>query len=281
LKFPAINTPVAPQVCRFFHPLQNICYCIDMNRWNLYTKGINSADKALKIYSGLYHEVFNETGWKKVKPGADRSGEIMKPEKYHIALISLVSVIWIWSGINPQDTYLTWVLETIPVFIVLPILIFTYRRFRMTDIAYIIIAVHSIVLMVGGHYSYAKVPLGFWMEDWFGWTRNNYDKIGHFMQGFCPAICTREILSRTSPLKPGKWLTFISIAVPLGFSAFYEIIEWLASLTSPEDTEAFLGTQGYIWDTQTDMFWCLIGSVVAVLIISRFHDHQLSKTYSS
>jgi putative membrane protein len=208
-----------------------------------------------------------------------RDGIKMNPEKHHIALISLVSVIFIWSAINPQDTYLTWVLETLPVFIVMPILICTYNRFRLTDIAYTLIAVHSIVLMVGGHYSYAKVPLGFWMEDWFGWTRNNYDKIGHFMQGFCPAICTREILSRTSPLKPGKWLNFLSIAVPMGFSAFYEIIEWLASLTSPEDTEAFLGTQGYIWDTQTDMFWCLIGSVLAVLILSRFHNRQLAKTY--
>jgi putative membrane protein len=200
----------------------------------------------------------------------------MNPKKYHLSLVSLVSVIFIWSAINPQDTYLTWVLETLPVFIVMPILICTYNRFRLTDIAYTLIAVHSIVLMVGGHYSYAKVPLGFWMEDWFGWTRNNYDKIGHFMQGFCPAICTREILSRTSPLKPGKWLNFLSIAVPMGFSAFYEIIEWLASLTSPEDTEAFLGTQGYIWDTQTDMFWCLIGAVAAVLILSRFHNRQLS-----
>lgn len=205
----------------------------------------------------------------------------MNPKKYHLALISLVTGVLIWSGIQPKDTYLTWFLETLPVFIVFPILIFTYSRFRLTDITYTIIAVHCIVLMVGGHYSYAKVPLGFWMEDWFGWTRNNYDKIGHFLQGFSPAICTRETLSRTSPLKPGKWLNFLSVTVPLGFSALYEIFEWLASLTSPEDTEAFLGTQGYIWDTQTDMFWCLIGSVVAVMILSKFHDRQLVKTFSA
>ena len=133
------------------------------------------------------------------------------------------------------------------------------------------------ILMAGGHYSYAKVPLGFWMEQWFGWSRNNYDKIGHFMQGFGPAIYVREILARTSPLRPGKWLNFLAVAVPLGFSALYEIIEWLASLTNPGDTEAFLGTQGYIWDTQTDMFWCLIGSIAAVTLLAKAHDRQLAK----
>jgi len=133
------------------------------------------------------------------------------------------------------------------------------------------------ILMLGGHYSYAKVPLGFWMEDWFGWTRNNYDKIGHFMQGFGPAVYVREILLRTSPLKPGKWLGFMSVAVPLAFSALYEIIEWLASLSNPTDTEAFLGTQGYIWDTQTDMFWCLIGSCVALVLLSKLHNRYIER----
>jgi putative membrane protein len=117
------------------------------------------------------------------------------------------------------------------------------------------------------------------MEDWFGWTRNNYDKIGHFMQGFGPAIYVREILARTSPLKPGKWLCFISIAVPLAFSALYEIIEWLASLSDPTDTEAFLGTQGYIWDTQTDMFLCLVGSVVALILLTKLHNRYLSSAH--
>jgi putative membrane protein len=133
------------------------------------------------------------------------------------------------------------------------------------------------ILILGGHYSYAKVPLGFWMEDWFGWTRNNYDKIGHFMQGFGPTIYVREIMARTSPLRHGKWLGFVSIAVPLAFSALYEIIEWLASLSDPTDTEAFLGTQGYIWDTQTDMFWCLIGSTVAIILLTKLHDRYLQK----
>ena len=133
------------------------------------------------------------------------------------------------------------------------------------------------IFMLGGHYSYAKVPLGFWMEHWFGFARNNYDKIGHFMQGFGPAIYIREIMVRTSSLKKGKWLGFISIAVPLAFSAFYEIFEWAASLTNPTDTEAFLGTQGYIWDTQTDMFFCLIGSIVAIVLLTKVHDKYLKK----
>lgn len=201
----------------------------------------------------------------------------MLSSKYPLVLLIIILAFWVWSGIAPHDTRLTWVLETFPVMIALPVMLLTYRKFPLTSLAYTLIAIHAMILMLGGHYSYAKVPLGFWMEDWFGWTRNNYDKIGHFMQGFVPAICVREIIVRTSPLKPGKWLGFIAIAVPLAFSALYEIIEWLASLSNPTDTEAFLGTQGYIWDTQTDMFWCLIGSVVAVILLTRMHDKYLSK----
>ncbi|NTW06681.1 MAG: DUF2238 domain-containing protein [Syntrophaceae bacterium] len=199
----------------------------------------------------------------------------MPSSKYPLILLVIVLLFWIWSGINPQDTRLTWVLETAPFMIALPIMLLTYRRFPLTNLTYTLIAVHAMILMLGGHYSYSKVPLGFWMEDWFGWTRNNYDKIGHFMQGFGPAIYAREIIARTSPVKSGKWLNFMSVAVPLAFSALYEIIEWLASLSNPTDTEAFLGTQGYIWDTQTDMFWCLIGSIVALLLLTRLHDKYL------
>ena len=193
-----------------------------------------------------------------------------------MVLLIIVLVFWVWSGIRPHDTRLTWVLETLPFMIALPVMILTYRRFPLSDLTYTLIAIHAMILMLGGHYSYAKVPLGFWMEDWFGWTRNNYDKIGHIMQGFGPAIYVREVVVRTSPLKPGKWLGVISVAVPLAFSALYEIIEWLASLSNPTDTEAFLGTQGYIWDTQTDMFWCLIGSVVALILLTRLHNKYLS-----
>ena len=200
----------------------------------------------------------------------------MSSKKYPMVLLIIVLVFWVWSGIRPHDTRLTWVLETLPFMIALPVMLLTYRRFPLTGLTYTLIAIHAMILMLGGHYSYAKVPLGFWMEDWFGWTRNNYDKIGHIMQGFGPAIYVREIVVRTSLLKPGKWLGVISVAVPLAFSALYEIIEWLASLSNPTDTEAFLGTQGYIWDTQTDMFWCLIGSVVALILLTRLHNKHLS-----
>ncbi len=201
----------------------------------------------------------------------------MSSKRFHVVLLIVVLVFWVWSGIRPHDTRLTWILETLPFMIALPLMLLTYKRFPLTNLAYILIAIHAMILMLGGHYSYAKVPAGFWMEDWFGWTRNNYDKVGHFMQGFGPAIYTREIVTRTSPLRRGKWLACMSIAIPLAFSALYEICEWLASLSNPTDTEAFLGTQGYIWDTQTDMFWCLVGSVVALILFSRLHNKYLSR----
>jgi len=202
----------------------------------------------------------------------------MTPGKYPALLLILVILFGIWSAINPVDTRLTWFLETLPVMLALPVLLLTCRRFPLTRLTYTLIALHAVILMLGAHYSYAKVPLGFWMQDWFGWTRNNYDKIGHFMQGFGPAIYTREILARTSPLRRGKWLGFLSVAVPLAFSALYEIFEWMASLSDPTDTEAFLGTQGYIWDTQSDMFLCLIGSIVALILLTRLHNRCLAKT---
>ena len=201
----------------------------------------------------------------------------MPSDKYPLVLLVIVLSFWLWSGIHPQDTRLTWVLETAPFMIALPILLLTCRKFPLTNLTYTLIAVHAIILMLGGHYSYSKVPLGFWMEDWFGWSRNNYDKIGHFMQGFGPAIYAREIIARTSPVRSGSWLNFMSITVALAFSALYEIIEWLASLSNPTDTEAFLGTQGYIWDTQTDMFWCLTGATAALLLLTRLHNKYLSE----
>lgn len=204
----------------------------------------------------------------------------MSSKTYALTLLLMVLGFGIWSGIKPLDTRLTWFLETLPVMMALPVLLLTYQRFPLTRLSYALIAVHAVILMWGAHYSYAKVPLGFWMEDWFGWTRNNYDKIGHFMQGFGPAVYTREIISRTSPLKRGRWLAFISIAVPLAFSALYEIFEWLASLSNPTDTEAFLGTQGYIWDTQSDMFLCLVGSIVALILLTKLHNQQLLKAGS-
>jgi putative membrane protein len=201
----------------------------------------------------------------------------MSSTRYRIILLIIVLAFWAWSGIKPHDTRLTWVLETLPFMIALPVMLLTYKRFPLTNLTYTLIAIHAMILMLGGHYSYAKVPLGFWMEDWFGWTRNNYDKIGHFMQGFGPTIYVREIMARTSPLRHGKWLGFVSIAVPLAFSALYETLEWFASMSNPTDTEAFLGTQGYIWDTQSDMFCCLIGSTVAIILLTKLHDRYLQK----
>jgi putative membrane protein len=201
----------------------------------------------------------------------------MSSKKYHIILLATASAFWAWSGIGPQDSRLTWLLETLPVIIALPVMLLTCRRFCLTDLTCTLIAIHAVVLMEGGHCSYTKVPLGFWIKHRFGWTRNNYDKIGHFMQGFGPAIYTREIMARTSTLKRGRWLAFVSVAVPLAFSALYEIIEWAASVFNPADTEAFLGTQGYIWDTQSDMLWCLIGSIVALVMLTKLHDRYLLK----
>ncbi len=200
-----------------------------------------------------------------------------KTDIYPKILLVLVMIFFVWSGVNPHDSRLTWVLETAPFMIAFPVLLLTYKRFQFTSLLYTIIAIHAIVLMLGGHYSYAKVPLGFWMEDWFGWTRNNYDKIGHFMQGFGPVLYARELLIRTSPLKPGKWLNVITVSIAMAISAIYEIIEWLSSLSNPADTEAFLGTQGYIWDTQTDMFMCFIGAIVGLLFFSKLHDRYLNR----
>jgi len=192
-----------------------------------------------------------------------------KDTRIPLLLLLLVGIVFVWSAIDVQDTYLTWFLETVPALIILPILIATYRRFRFPNWLYAIIALHMVVLMVGGHYSYAEVPLGYWMEDWFGFTRNNYDKIGHFMQGFTPFLVATELLRRAAKLQGRGWVNGMAFCVSMTVAAIYEIIEWMASLSNPEDTEAFLGTQGYIWDTQTDMFLCMIGALVAMLLTIR------------
>ncbi|MCQ2104765.1 MAG: DUF2238 domain-containing protein [Fibrobacter sp.] len=185
--------------------------------------------------------------------------------KVHLVLLLISIAVIVWSVVGVQDTYLTWILEAAPALVGLAVLLGTYRRFKFSTAMYAVFTLHIIVLVVGAHYSYAKVPLGFWMEDWFGFTRNNYDKIGHFMQGVTPALIMLDLLRRTTPLKTAGWSGFISVCVAEAISAVYEIIEWLASLSNPTDTEAFLGTQGYIWDTQSDMFMCLLGATLAVL----------------
>ena len=198
-------------------------------------------------------------------------------QKFPIILLILLSIAFVVSAIDIQDTWLTWLLESMPVIITVPILIYSYKKFTFSNFAYLLIFIHSLLLLYGAHYSYAKVPLGYWMEDVFGFTRNNYDKIGHFMQGFGPVIYARELFLRCTPLKRGRWASFASFCVAMTVSALYEIIEWAASMTNPEDTEAFLGMQGYIWDTQTDMFMCMIGSLLALTLFSTLHDKSMGR----
>lgn len=190
-------------------------------------------------------------------------------------LLVIVCLVFIWSGIRPADR-MTWVLEVFPVVIGAPILLVTYRYFRLTPLAYWLLTIHAVILMVGGHYTYAQVPLGFWLQDAFDLSRNHYDRIGHIAQGFIPAILVREILVRLSPLRPGAWLGFLVVSVCLAISAFYEMIEWWVAVAAGVAAEAFLATQGDVWDTQWDMFLALCGATVAVLTLSRVHDRQLA-----
>ena len=184
-------------------------------------------------------------------------------------------LVLLWSGINPKD-YFTWLLEVLPALIGFSIIAATFNKFRLTPLTYILILIHCIILMVGGHYTYAEVPLFNWLRDSFGMARNNYDKIGHLAQGFIPAIIAREILLRKNIVTQKGWLSFIVICICLAISALYELIEWWAALLSGEAAEAFLGTQGYIWDTQSDMAIALLGAILALALLSRVHDKQIN-----
>ena len=185
------------------------------------------------------------------------------------------SVVLLWSGIAPHDRA-TWWLEVAPVLIGLAILIPTYGRFPLTSLLYWLLVIHAIILMVGGHYTYARVPAGFWVQEWLDLSRNHYDRLGHLAQGFVPAILAREILLRTSPLRPGKWLFVITTCICLAFSAFYEMLEWWTALIGGDGAEDFLGTQGDMWDTQWDMFLALLGAMAAQLLLGRMHDRALA-----
>jgi putative membrane protein len=201
---------------------------------------------------------------------------------------ALLLPILAWSAIKPHD-YFTWFLEVAPIFIGLPIAFVVQKRFRLSGLLLVLLWLHCVVLIVGGHYTYARVPLGDWAMGWFGWTRNNYDKLGHLTQGFVPAILTREILLRTSPLRQAedaptgiasRWLPFLVVSVCLAFSALYELIEWLTAVSTGAAAEDFLGTQGDPWDTQTDMALALIGAICALVLLSRLHDRSLAKINS-
>lgn len=191
--------------------------------------------------------------------------------------IAVYFIALLWSAIEPKDRF-TWFLEVTPVFIGFLLIIVTYKKFPLTPLLYTLILIHMIILMVGGHYTYAEVPLFDTLKEFFDHTRNNYDKVGHFAQGFIPAILTREILLRKDIVSGSKiWLNYIILSIVLAFSAFYELLEWWVGLTSGEDAEAFLGTQGYVWDTQSDMGWALMGGIAALLLLTRLHDRQLKR----
>ncbi len=202
----------------------------------------------------------------------------MAERTQYLFLLAVTAAVLVWSAIGPYDRT-TWWLEVAPVLIALPLLLATCRRFPLTGLLYWLIAIHAVILMVGGHYTYARVPAGFWVQELFDLSRNHYDRLGHLAQGFIPAILAREILLQTSPLRPGKWLFVLVACVCLAFSAFYEMIEWWAALIGGGKADEFLATQGDVWDTQWDMFLALIGAIAAQLLLGRAHDRALERLF--
>ena len=190
-------------------------------------------------------------------------------------VLGLVIVALVASGIAPFDRT-TWWLEVVPVLIAVPVLLLTGRRFPLTPLLYRLVSIHALVLILGAHYTYARVPIGEWARDAFHLARNPYDRFGHFLQGFTPAIAAREVLLRTSPLQRGGWLFFIVLSIALAISAAYELTEWAAAVVGGEAADEFLGTQGDVWDTQWDMFLALLGAVAAQGALARLHDRQLA-----
>ena len=190
-------------------------------------------------------------------------------------LLTFFTVL-VWSAINPKDGII-WLLEAGPAIICFIIIAATHRSFPLTSLAYFLILAHCIILMVGAQYTYAEVPLFDEIKEWLCSSRNNYDKLGHFAQGFIPAIITREIVIRKQVFNHTAWQNFFIVCFCLAFSAFYELIEWFVALISGEDAHAFLGTQGYIWDTQSDMGYALLGAILSLALLNRFHDRQLKE----
>lgn len=195
-------------------------------------------------------------------------------------LLVLFLAVLIWSAVRPHD-YLTWLLEVFPALIGIVIVLATRRHFPLTPLLYTLLCLHAVTLMVGGHYTYSDVPLGFWMRDAFGFTRNHYDRIGHFAQGFVPAIIAREILIRRGVVRSRGWLFFIIVSICLAISAAYELLEWTTAGVLGESSDAFLGTQGDIWDTQKDMALALLGAITAQVFLGRLHDRQIERVLSA
>jgi putative membrane protein len=197
------------------------------------------------------------------------------PRSHLLFLLAVATVIF-WSGWRPYDRF-TWWLEVTPGLIGIAILVATYRRFRFTTLCYLLIALHICVLAVGGHYTYARVPIFDWLRPIFGWQRNHYDRLGHLMQGFVPAIIAREVLLRLDVIKRKRWIPFLVVSICLAISAFYELIEWWTASLTGSAANDFLGSQGDVWDTQSDMFLALIGAISALLFLSHFHDRALQQ----
>ena len=193
----------------------------------------------------------------------------------HLALLLLCLLVFVWSGIGPHDRF-TWFLETVPAMLGIPLLLVVYPRFRFTTLVYALIVMHASILMVGGHYTYAQVPLFNWLKENVAFlVRNDFDRVGHFAQGFVPALIAREVLLRRSPLTRGGWLVFTVLSFCLALSAAYELLEWAVAEASGSQAVAFLATQGDVWDTQWDMLTALIGAIAGLMLLSRWHDRQL------
>lgn len=199
-----------------------------------------------------------------------------RPYTLPLACLVIVIAVLIWSGIMPYDRP-TWWLEVAPVLIAVPLLLATYKKFPLTGLLYVLIAIHAVILMVGGHYTYARVPLFNDIKEWLGTARNSYDGLGHFAQGFIPAIAGRELLLRTSPLKSGKWMFVLIVLGCLGISAIYELLEWTTALIEGGHADEFLSTQGDIWDTQKDMALAGAGAISALITLRGLHDKALKK----
>ena len=196
--------------------------------------------------------------------------------KNHAALFSIAMLVLVWSAINPKD-YLTWALEVFPAIIGLVVLAVTYKKFKFTSFVYTLILLHCCILFVGGKYTYALNPLFDWVQDVFSQERNNYDKVGHFAQGFIPSLIARELLIRWNIVHGRKWLFFLVLSIGMFISSSYELIEWFVSVSTGESADAFLGTQGYVWDTQSDMLYALVGSLVALILFAGHHDRKIKE----
>jgi putative membrane protein len=189
--------------------------------------------------------------------------------------VGMVIACLIFSGLDPYDR-MTWILEVFPVLIGMPLLLWFDKKYKVTMLLFVLVTLHCLVLMYGGAHTYARAPLGFWLQDVFHFSRNPYDRIGHFMQGFVPAILAREVLLRSAKIASRRYLFFLCVSVCLAFSAFYELIEWASALILGQGAEEFLGTQGDVWDTQWDMFMALVGAIISLLTLQRLHDKQLT-----